>query len=122
MRCLPLQLGRGGSSGLEGRVGSHYPERFEGRPTPSVSCATAASDALAHCECPAPACVNMTRMLVTGGAGFIGANFVHYTLQHHPGYDVRVLDALTYAGDRTTLVAVADWIDFVHGDVCDAEL
>jgi len=64
----------------------------------------------------------MTRMLVTGGAGFIGANFVHYTLQHHPEYDVRVLDALTYAGDRTTLTPVADWIDFVHGDVCDAEL
>jgi dTDP-glucose 4,6-dehydratase len=64
----------------------------------------------------------MTRMLVTGGAGFIGANFVHYTLENHPEYDVRVLDALTYAGDRTTLTAVADWIGFVHGDVCDTAL
>ena len=58
-------------------------------------------------------------MLVTGGAGFIGSNFVHYTLRHHPDYEVRVLDALTYAGDRTTLTRVAADIDFVHGDICD---
>ena len=61
----------------------------------------------------------MTRMLVTGGAGFIGANFVNYTVTNHPEYEVCVLDALTYAGDRTTLARVADQIDFVHGDVCD---
>ena len=59
-------------------------------------------------------------MLVTGGAGFIGANFVHYTVRHHPEYEVRVLDALTYAGDRTTLSRVAADVDFVHGDICDA--
>jgi len=59
---------------------------------------------------------------VTGGAGFIGANFVHYTLENHPGYDIRVLDALTYAGDPSTLASVAKWIDFVHGDICDADL
>ena len=64
----------------------------------------------------------MTRMLVTGGAGFIGGNFVHYTLEHHPRYQVRVLDALTYAGDESTLSAVRDQIEFIHGDVCDAEL
>ena len=58
-------------------------------------------------------------MLVTGGAGFVGANFVHYTLGRHPEYEVRVLDALTYAGDRTTLSRVAADIDFVHGDICD---
>jgi dTDP-glucose 4,6-dehydratase len=62
----------------------------------------------------------MTRMLVTGGAGFIGANFVHYTVRHHPQYEVRVLDALTYAGDRSTLAQVATDIEFVHGDICDA--
>jgi len=61
-------------------------------------------------------------MLVTGGAGFIGANFVHYTLRHHPEYQVRVLDALTYAGDRTSLDTVAAAIEFVHGDICDAGL
>ena len=59
-------------------------------------------------------------MLVTGGAGFIGANFVNYTVTNHPEYEVCVLDALTYAGDRTTLARVADEIEFVHGDVCDA--
>jgi dTDP-glucose 4,6-dehydratase len=64
----------------------------------------------------------MTRMLVTGGAGFIGANFVHHTLENHPEYSICVLDALTYAGDRSTLAPVADWIDFVHGDICDADL
>ena len=62
----------------------------------------------------------MTRMLVTGGAGFIGANFVHYTVRNHPEYEVCVLDALTYAGDRTTLSRVAGQVEFVHGDICDA--
>ena len=64
----------------------------------------------------------MTRMLVTGGAGFIGSNFVHYTVRHHPEYEVRVLDALTYAGDQTSLAPVADQVEFVHGDICDAPL
>jgi dTDP-glucose 4,6-dehydratase len=64
----------------------------------------------------------MTRMLVTGGAGFIGANFVYHTLENHPEYEIRVLDALTYAGDRSTLTPVADRVEFVHGDVCDADL
>jgi dTDP-glucose 4,6-dehydratase len=64
----------------------------------------------------------MTRLLVTGGAGFIGANFVHYTVQSHPEYTITVLDALTYAGNRDTLAPVADKVEFVHGDICDVEL
>lgn len=64
----------------------------------------------------------MARMLVTGGAGFIGSNFVHHTLRHHPEYRVRVLDALTYAGNRASLGPVEDRVEFVHGDICDAEL
>ncbi|MEV0407217.1 dTDP-glucose 4,6-dehydratase [Actinoallomurus sp. NPDC050550] len=64
----------------------------------------------------------MTRMLVTGGAGFIGANFVRHTVRHHPRYRIRVLDALTYAGDERALDPVADRIEFVRGDVCDAGL
>ncbi|WBB78714.1 dTDP-glucose 4,6-dehydratase [Micromonospora sp. WMMD882] len=64
----------------------------------------------------------MTRMLVTGGAGFIGANFVRSTLASRPEYEVTVLDALTYAGDRRSLDSVRDDIRFVHGDVCDEEL
>ena len=64
----------------------------------------------------------MTKMLVTGGAGFIGSNFVHYTVKHKPEYDITVIDKLTYAGNRANLQPVADQINFVEGDICDAEL
>ncbi|MEY8017973.1 dTDP-glucose 4,6-dehydratase [Mycobacterium servetii] len=62
------------------------------------------------------------RLLVTGGAGFIGANFVHATVREHPEDSVTVLDALTYAGRRESLAGVEDSIRFVEGDVSDAEL
>ena len=62
------------------------------------------------------------RLLVTGGAGFIGANFVHQTVRERPEVQVTVLDALTYAGDEASLAPVADAITFVRGDVADAEL
>ncbi|MDQ3763684.1 MAG: dTDP-glucose 4,6-dehydratase [Actinomycetota bacterium] len=61
-------------------------------------------------------------MLVTGGAGFIGANFVHLTVRDHPSYEVCVLDALTYAGNRDSLAPIAEAVRFVHGDICDAAL
>lgn len=64
----------------------------------------------------------MKRMLVTGGAGFIGANFVFDTINRYPDVEVTVLDALTYAGNRDSLDPVADRIRFVHGDICDASL
>lgn len=60
----------------------------------------------------------MSHLLVTGGAGFIGANFVRYWKTHHPEDTIRVLDALTYAGNRQNLEGLD--IDFVHGDICDA--
>lgn len=62
------------------------------------------------------------RMLVTGGAGFIGANFVHQTVREHPDIQVTVLDALTYGGDRASLAPVADAVQLVVGDVTDAPL
>lgn len=62
------------------------------------------------------------KLIVTGGAGFIGANFVHYTLQNKPNYEVTVLDALTYAGNRDSLRPAGDSVRFVHGDICDPEL
>jgi dTDP-glucose 4,6-dehydratase len=62
------------------------------------------------------------RLLVTGGAGFIGSNFVHYWVEHHPDDQVVVYDLLTYAGNRDSLAAVEDRIVFVHGDICDREL
>jgi dTDP-glucose 4,6-dehydratase len=61
-------------------------------------------------------------LLVTGGAGFIGANFVHATVRDHPEDRVTVLDALTYAGSRESLRAVEDAIELVAGDVADADL
>ena len=62
------------------------------------------------------------RLLVTGGAGFIGSNFVHYWLDRHPGDELVVFDLLTYAGNRESLAAVEDRIAFVQGDICDREL
>lgn len=64
----------------------------------------------------------MTKMLITGGAGFIGGNFVHYTAKNHPEYELTIIDALTYAGDIKTLESVKDRITFVQGDICDKGL
>ena len=62
------------------------------------------------------------RVLVTGGAGFIGANFVHATLERRPEVEVVVLDALTYAADESSLATVRDRVDLHVGDVADAAL
>jgi len=66
----------------------------------------------------------MRRLLVTGGAGFIGANFVHHWLREHADERVVVLDALTYAGNRMSLATLEPRPDFrfVHGNICDREL
>jgi dTDP-glucose 4,6-dehydratase len=66
----------------------------------------------------------VARLLVTGGAGFIGSNFVHYWLREHAGDRVVVLDALTYAGNLANLRAVAGdpQYRFVRGDIGDREL
>ncbi len=63
----------------------------------------------------------MRNFLVTGGAGFIGANFVHYLLEQHPDYRVVVYDKLTYAGNLSNLADVSDdpRYAFVRGDICD---
>lgn len=63
----------------------------------------------------------MHRLLVTGGAGFIGANFVRYWRSAHPGDQVVVLDALTYAGRRENLAGL-DGLTFIHGNICDQAL
>ena len=61
-------------------------------------------------------------VLVTGGAGFIGSNFVLRVRETRPDWEITVLDALTYAGNRANLDAVADDITFVEGSVADAGL
>jgi len=62
------------------------------------------------------------RVLVTGGAGFIGANFVHWTRRHRPEVAVTVLDAMTYATDGSSLAPVAGEVDLVRGDINDTVL
>ncbi len=64
----------------------------------------------------------MTKVLVTGGAGFIGSNFVRYALGRHADWHVTNLDKLTYAGRKENLHDVMDnpRHTFVHGDICDA--
>ena len=62
------------------------------------------------------------RLLVTGGAGFIGSNFVHLTARERPDVQITVLDALTYAGDRSSLAPVAGSVELVEGDITDAAL
>ena len=66
----------------------------------------------------------MRRLLVTGGAGFIGANFVNHWLEKYPSHTVTVLDALTYAGNLASLRSSAHGsrAEFVHGDIRDTAL
>ncbi len=66
----------------------------------------------------------MRRLLVTGGAGFIGCNFVHHWSRHHPDDHLLVLDALTYAGNRISLAPLEGRPNFrfVHGNICDQDL
>jgi dTDP-glucose 4,6-dehydratase len=61
-------------------------------------------------------------VLVTGGAGFIGSNFVHRVVRTRPDWQVTVIDALTYAGDRSNLEPVADATNFVEGNIADEAL
>jgi len=63
----------------------------------------------------------MANLLVTGGAGFIGANFVHYWAEHHAEDTVTVLDVLTYAGNPANIEGL-DGVDLIVGDICDTDL
>jgi len=62
------------------------------------------------------------KILVTGGAGFIGSNFVRRTRQTRPDWAITVLDALTYAGNRASLSGLDDEISFVEGSIVDVTL
>ncbi len=60
-------------------------------------------------------------LLITGGAGFIGSNFVHHWVKYRPHDTIVVLDKLTYAGREENLAPVKNKITFIKGDICDAE-
>lgn len=63
------------------------------------------------------------KLMITGGAGFIGSNFVHYVYNNHPDVDIIVLDKLTYAGNKKNIADVlGDRVKLVVGDICDAAL
>jgi len=62
------------------------------------------------------------KILITGGAGFIGSNFVHYMLQQHPRDQIVVLDKLTYAGNLDNLKTAMKKIEFIKGDICNRKL
>lgn len=65
----------------------------------------------------------MKKIIVTGGAGFIGSNFVHYVVNNHPEVHVTVLDKLTYAGNKANLSGLPeDRVQLVVGDIADAKL
>lgn len=65
----------------------------------------------------------MKKILITGGAGFIGSNFVLYMIEKYPEYEIIVYDKLTYAGNMENLLQVSDEprFHFVKGDICDAD-
>lgn len=67
--------------------------------------------------------MNSKTIIVTGGAGFIGSNFIYYMLEKHPGYRIVCLDALTYAGNLSTLKPIMnnENFQFVKGDIIDRE-
>src|SRR6266567_2473935 len=65
----------------------------------------------------------MNKVLVTGGCGFIGSNFLHYLLEQEPGVNVVNLDSLTYAGNLANLADLADHqhYQFIRGDITDRD-
>src|SRR5688500_15641533 len=85
-------------------------------------CAGALGRPLRFCATPIRRDTSMENILITGGAGFIGANFVHYWSRRHAETRVVVLDALTYAGNLSSIAPLIERnsLTFVRGDICDA--
>lgn len=60
------------------------------------------------------------KLLITGGAGFIGSNFTRYWVKRHPDDEIVVLDKLTYAGNLANLESIKDKVKFIKGDICNS--
>lgn len=66
---------------------------------------------------------NIKKIIVTGGCGFIGSNFVHWIYNNKPDCEITVLDKLTYAGNLENIAGLDESrVHFVHGDICDSDL
>ena len=59
------------------------------------------------------------KILVTGGAGFVGSNFVRFIYKHRPDWKITVYDALTYAGNMQNIEGLEDRVSFIHANICD---
>ena len=59
------------------------------------------------------------KIIVTGGAGFIGSNFVHHLVTNYPEYNITVVDKLTYAGNKENLKPITSKVNFIQADICD---
>lgn len=65
----------------------------------------------------------LKNIIVTGGCGFIGSNFVRYVVRNHPEVHITVIDALTYAGNIENIAGLpGDRVEFIHGNICDGDL
>lgn len=65
----------------------------------------------------------LKNIIVTGGCGFIGSNFVRYMVRNHPEVHITVIDALTYAGNIENIAGLpGDQVEFIHGNICDEDL
>ena len=96
--------------------------RHADRERMKTSSAAACHDYPAHVASLAREVGVIMRVLVTGGAGFIGSNFVRRTLETRKGVEISVLDSLTYAGSRDNLAPCEGEFSFIRGDIRDAEL
>ena len=61
------------------------------------------------------------KIVVTGGAGFIGSNFVHHVHRERPDWDIVVYDLLTYAGNQANVAGLGDRVQFIKADICDEQ-